>query len=68
MSLSIITVHGVVQLGSPPPSRIPCSFCGTAAQVVAEGGASGPVAACAPCAVDALIVAAELADTPGGRE
>lgn len=68
MSLRIITVHGVLNLGTAPPSRIPCSFCGAAAQVVAEEGERGRVAACAPCAADALIVAAELADTPGGRE
>lgn len=60
MPLHLNTAQGLLTLGSPPPTTIPCAFCGGPAQV-----ATGKVAACSPCTVNALEVAAALADTPG---
>lgn len=65
-ALRIVTVHGELVLGAAPATRIPCTFCGMPAQVVADHGESH-VCACAECAVDALVVAANLAATPGAR-
>lgn len=60
MTLFINTAAGMLTLGTAPPTTVPCAFCGHPAQV-----ATGQVAACAPCAEDALHVAAGLAATPG---
>ena len=59
-TLFINTRGGMLKLGDAPPTRTACGFCGGPAQI-----ATGTVAACARCTVDALETAAHIAATPG---